>query len=340
MEHARWVRRPEGSNWGDFGAGDQVGRMNLVTPERRRVAAREIVTGETFVLSLPLDRPGTSLFAGRQPLSLFAVRAPDGEYHYRRPFSRSIPGATDVFSDDGVTLFTQQSTQWDALGHAGYHFDADGDGVDELVYYNGFRDDRIMVPPGAPGGPRARALDIGNLAMTGTQGRGVLVDLHAIYGRDSVAVGYDALMTALDRQKATVEPGDFLCLYTGVADLLLEMGDSFAAEHARQNCAGLDGGDRRLLRWIADSGLVAICADNAAVEKSGRTQPSAAHPASSLPLHRFCLFEQGIHLGELWYFTDLAAWLGAHGRSRFFLTAPPLRLPGALGSPATPVATV
>jgi hypothetical protein len=27
-------------------------------------------------------------------------------------------------------------------------------------------------------------------------------------------------------------------------------------------------------------------------------------------------------------------------RSRFLLTAPPLRLPGAVGSPATPVATV
>ncbi|MBM4270444.1 MAG: hypothetical protein FJ144_28200 [Deltaproteobacteria bacterium] len=27
-------------------------------------------------------------------------------------------------------------------------------------------------------------------------------------------------------------------------------------------------------------------------------------------------------------------------RSRFLLTAPPLRLPGAVGSPATPIATV
>jgi hypothetical protein len=45
-------------------------------------------------------------------------------------------------------------------------------------------------------------------------------------------------------------------------------------------------------------------------------------------------------LGELWYFTELAAWLRTNGRTRFLLTAPPLRLPGAVGSPATPVATV
>jgi len=42
----------------------------------------------------------------------------------------------------------------------------------------------------------------------------------------------------------------------------------------------------------------------------------------------------------MWYFTELARWLREHGRGRFLLTAPPLRLPGAVGSPATPVATV
>ena len=59
-----------------------------------------------------------------------------------------------------------------------------------------------------------------------------------------------------------------------------------------------------------------------------------------LPLHEHCLFKNGIPLGELWYLTELASWLRAHRRTRFLLTAPPLRLPGAVGSPATPIATV
>ncbi len=46
------------------------------------------------------------------------------------------------------------------------------------------------------------------------------------------------------------------------------------------------------------------------------------------------------HLGEMWLLSELAAWLRAQGRSRFFLSAPPLRLPGAVGSPANPIATV
>ena len=61
---------------------------------------------------------------------------------------------------------------------------------------------------------------------------------------------------------------------------------------------------------------------------------------SILPLHHPCRFKLGIPLGELWYLRDLAAWLHENGRNRFMLTAPPLRLPGAVGSPVTPIATV
>ena len=54
----RWKNRPEGSTWGDFGPDDQLGRMNLVTPERRLAAMKEVRDGKVFCLSLPLDYPG------------------------------------------------------------------------------------------------------------------------------------------------------------------------------------------------------------------------------------------------------------------------------------------
>ena len=59
-----------------------------------------------------------------------------------------------------------------------------------------------------------------------------------------------------------------------------------------------------------------------------------------LPLHELCLFKQGIPLGELWYLKELKSVLDSQQRSAFMLTAPPLRLPGAVGSPVTPVATI
>jgi len=100
----------------------------------------------------------------------------------------------------------------------------------------------------------------------------------------------------------------------------------------------LDGADAALLAWITASGVAALCADNYAVESYPARTSGPGH--SILPLHHHCLFKLGVPLAELWYLKDLADWLHAQGRNRFLLTAPPLRMPGAVGSPVTPIATV
>jgi kynurenine formamidase len=334
----RWKNRPPGSNWGDFGTDDQIGRMNLLTTECRLRACREVSVGLTFTLTLPLDYPGGSILSPYRKPPEFNVVPRGSGHNYNYSLAEVNPAFTDVISDDAVLLFTQYSTQWDSLAHAGQAFDADDDGVAESVYYNGFRAGKDIVGPGEAG-PFAKALGIENLAVAGVQGRGVLVDLHAIYGRERVLTGYDELMAALERGKAAVEPGDFLCLRTGFAEVLLEMKRKPDRELLMRSCAALDGRDQRLLQWITDSGIVAICADNFAVEAyPARNSASDRHPA--LPLHEHCLFKLGVHLGELWYFAELAEWLAANRRSSFLLTAPPLRLPGAVGSPVTPIATV
>ena len=83
-------------------------------------------------------------------------------------------------------------------------------------------------------------------------------------------------------------------------------------------------------------------ADNYAVEATGRRRPDrrSGNAHSLLPIHHLCLFRLGVPLGEMWYLHELATWLREHDRSRFLLTAPPLRLPGIVGSPLTPIATV
>ena len=64
------------------------------------------------------------------------------------------PKYVDVWADDVVTLSLQYSTQWDSLAHVGAEFDADGDGVEEAVYYNGYRAGTDLVGP--PTTPRRR----------------------------------------------------------------------------------------------------------------------------------------------------------------------------------------
>jgi kynurenine formamidase len=153
-----------------------------------------------------------------------------------------------------------------------------------------------------------------------------------------VLVDYEALMRVLQTDAVQLEEGDLLLLHTGFAEVVLGMQQKPDMDVLNNACAVLDGRDPRLLAWITSSGVAAICADNYAVE--AYPARDVAGPRAALPLHEHCLFKLGIPLGELWWLTDLARWLRAQRRSRFLLTAPPLRLPGAVGSPVTPVATV
>jgi len=136
-----------------------------------------------------------------------------------------------------------------------------------------------------------------------------------------------------------VEKGDFVCFYTGFVDVILELKKNPDPKLIHHTCTGLDGRDDKLLNWVSDCGCAALIADNYAVEIIPAS-PFKPMPHALMPLHEHCLFKNGIHLGEIWYLTELARWLREHKRNRFLLTAPPLRLPGAVGSPAVAVATV
>ena len=137
-----------------------------------------------------------------------------------------------------------------------------------------------------------------------------------------------------------VERGDLVCLYSGFGDVVISSsGRLDTAEVHPARCSELDGRDQRLLRWIDATGLAALISDNIGIEALPARATEGERQAS-LPLHEFCLFKLGIALGELWYLSKLADWMRQHERRYFLLTAPPLRLPGAVGSPVTPLATV
>lgn len=359
MANQRWKNAPPGSHWGEFGPDDQRGRMNLVDAAKVLQGVAEVREGKTFCLSLPLDVPGGQRMNPRRlPPRRYSVLR-DGQSAGQQGFCWSYqsedPELTDVVNDDVVLMSLQYSTQWDSFAHVGSHFDADGDGVAEAVFYNGFRAGEHIRPgaedpnPAEPWArypaPNADALSIAVLAEHGAQGRGVMIDLEQHVGRQRQAIGYDALMRILDADRVQVEAGDMVCLHTGFADTLLTMNRQPDVAQLHATGSGLDGHDAKLLNWITDTRLACLLADNPAVELVVPKLASAAQAGNPLrqprlPLHEHCLFKNGIHLGELWYLTELARWLRAHGRSRFLLTAPPLRLPGAVGSPATPIATV
>lgn len=338
MARKQWVNRPAGSNWGEFGADDQLGRLNLIGPEQRRAAVQEVEQGITFSLSLPLDVPRQAALNPRRRPPQLQPAMHNGFPYFNYALGQTVPGATDVISDDSLTLSPQYSTQWDALGHVGGLFDADGDGFPEPVGYNGFSvaDGPVLSLADYRG---AQALSVAPAARHGVQGRGTLVDLHHHFGSARRAIGYTDLMRVLEADKVEVRRGDILCLHTGFADMVASLRPEDDHQGLRSACAVLDGTDPLLLKWIDESGIAAIAADNYAVEER-RHQLAPGEQGPLLPLHEHCLFKLGLPLGEMWYLTELAQWLRQHARHAFLLTAPPLHLPGAVGSPTNPIATV
>jgi hypothetical protein len=358
---SRWVRRPEGSNWGDFGPDDQLGRLNLLGPEKVLQGMKEVQTGKNFCLSLPLDHPGGNVMNVRRfpPVLRPSLRA--GKVNFNYLVNQEEADVTDIMNDDVVLMSLQYSTQWDALAHVGYLFDADGDGIPEPRYYNGYRGLQDMQGPreaseatsmkddmvSTKSTSKATALGIENMAKTCVQGRAVMIDLHAHFGNESKAVTFEMLSNVMRVDGVTIERGDMVCLHTGLGQMIMDMRGK-PDSSVNNSCAALDGRDPALMNWITDSGLACLIADNFGVEvmptpgtwRAGLAENLRGCVCAFLPIHEHCIFKLGVPLGELWYLTELASWLRTNSRSRFLLTAPPLRLPGAVGSPVTGVGTV
>ncbi|KCZ96583.1 hypothetical protein HPO_19123 [Hyphomonas polymorpha PS728] len=343
----RFKVRPPGSNWGDFGPNDQIGRLNLITSQKVLQGIAEVKEGLTFCLSLPLNRPGNQALAPsrKPPKVLPALVGRKQKPFLNFPMSLVVNGAIDVGSDDYATIYLQHSTQWDGFAHSGAWFDADDDGEPEIRYYNGYKggEDVVVIEDRGDDTPNhggALRLGIEHMAASCVQGRGVMIDLEKHFGRQRRAVGFKDLEQVMKADGVVVERGDIVCFRTGLAKLVWEGGDAPDPALLNSVCAGLDGHDDDLLDWISSSELAAIVSDNFAVELHVVGEEKLSVDCCVSPLHRHCLFKLGIPLGELWYLSELADWLAANNRTRFMLTAPPLRLPGALGSPLTPVATV
>lgn len=351
MSTQRWQQRPDGSTWGDWGPDDQRGRMNLLTPEVRLRGMQEVQTGEAFVLSMPLDYPkGSPLNPSRIPPILRPSQRTETVVNFNTDLSKLEEGRDDVLSDDLVLMSLQYSTQWDSFAHVGARFDVHGTGETEMVYYNGYRAgvDIVGTDSVEESGFRqgaelvetshAHALGVEHLAQTPVQGPAVVVDLERHFGPGRRSIGYDEWMEVILADGIEVQEGDMLLLHTGYAEHIMKNDGVATSAELDQLGVVLDGSDERLRQWVTDSGIIAIISDTYAVEHY--PAKITATNSSILPLHQHCLFRLGVHLGELWRLSPLALRLRELGRHRCLLTAPPLYLRGAVGSPVTPIATI
>jgi kynurenine formamidase len=298
------------SNWGRWGAGDEIGTLNNVTPRDIVAAARLIRKGRVFSLALPFDSrgPQSGLWGNRfNPIHTMLATGTD-----------AVAGRQESiglrYADDMVSMPLQCGTQWDALGHIF---------LGEKMW-NGY-DARLVDSSGAKKNGIEKVRD--KMA-----GRGVLLDVARArdvrWLADGEGIGTAELEQCAARQKVEIRRGDFVIVRTGQMERCLESG----------SWGGYAGGDAPGLRfetadWVRRTDIAAICADTWGCE----VRPNESSEASQ-PWHWVVIPMIGISMGEIFYLKELAEDCAADGVYEFFFCAPPLPITGAVGSPVNPIA--
>ncbi|MDT9592169.1 cyclase family protein [Nocardioides zeae] len=295
--------------WGDWGPDDEIGAAHWTTPETVRHAATLVRRGVAFPLALPLDRTGpqTGRTARVNPQHVMLRHGgdllADGEAGLRGMRS----------TDDAVYLPLQAGTQWDAFCHIFY----DGQ------TYNG-RGPETVTSAGASVNSITRMADR-------SAGRGVLVDLPRLVGREHLEPGEAVQDSDLERWSAQhgveIGAGDTVLLRTGhLARRRAEGWGDYVAGPAPG--LGLSGA-----AWLARRRVSAVAADTWGMEVLPSECPDISHP-----VHVVLMVNAGVRIGEIWDLDDLAADCAEDGVPEFLLVAPPLPITGAVGSPLNPLA--
>lgn len=158
-------------------------------------------------------------------------------------------------------------------------------------------------------------------------GRGILLDVAGVLGVERLKPAYeisvDDLKAALARTGATPQAGDVLLIRTGWGALYA---DAVAYENLRE---GAPGPGVPAGQWLADFKPRACGSDTIAFE---RIPPIETVP--SLPVHSLMLVEHGIHLIEIMMLEELAK----AAVYEFTFVMSPLKIVGATGAPARPLA--
>jgi kynurenine formamidase len=294
------------SNWGRWGGEDQRGTLNFISAERIVEAAALIRTGKVFELSIPIGSvgPQTGLGGRINPLHFMTVM-PTDDLH--------LAGGINI-SDDFLSMPLQGATQWDSLAHVGY---------DDL-FYNDVSVHTVLARSGAS----RNAIDN---ALPGIVGRGVLVDVARARGVEWLDAGQviepDELEAVLGAQAVTIRSGDILAVRTGWRRKAIVDGWG-------EWMAGNPGLGLACATWLHDKEVAAVISDNWCVE----VMPSVKDQGGVLPLHCVLIRDLGMMLGEIFDFEELAADCAEDGIWDFFLSAPPLRVVGGVGSPVSPLA--
>ena len=299
---------PPKSAWGLWGDDDEVGTINLLTPERAAQAAKLVQSGKAFPMNWDLELPDPPLF-GRERL--------------RHEIKNKRPNVNDDVYHD---FNTQSSTQWDGLTHYGnnhYH-----------GFYNGVQQEQITGQVGTRNGIQV-------WARRGIVGRAILIDYARWAETNSLKYNPGSrheitaaeVETVAREQGVKFQVGDILIVRSGWVKWYLEQNqaqrETLVANPPYQ-AVGMAQGDETL-RFLWDNHFAAVAGDAIAFE---------AYPPHKERgfMHETILALWGMPIGEMFYLEALAEECAASQRYEFFFTSAPLNKLGGVASPPNALA--
>jgi kynurenine formamidase len=258
------VQSQQQDNWhpSKWGAGDELGAANLLTPERALAAAQLVKTGKVYELGIAVT-PDTPAFPPRD-CKLYVVQPG------QQSGATMGPGKL-TYNDDILNCWVGIGSQLDGLGHIG---------VDN-VFYNGNHLKDFAETTGL------KKFGIEKVPAMVT--RGVLLDMAAHLGVDVVKEGTafnrEEIEAAASKQGVEIREGDVVIFHTGWLSLIDKDPQRYGSVEPG---VGRDGA-----RYLASKGVVAVGADTWGVEAIPFEEN-----AGVFEVHQILLAKNGIYILE------------------------------------------
>lgn len=291
-------------NWGKWGADDERGTLNYITPATVRNAAALVRSGRTISMAVPLNK----------------VAGPDNPH----PVAHYMAQAFDIQSTLGEPGFALDYLAGEIHGDCHTHIDALCHVAYKGKLYNGK----------AAAGVNSRGpafQDITTYAH-GIVSRGVLFDLPRLRGikwlEPGEAVTADELEKCEEAEGVRLGEGDILVFRTGHHRRRLELG-AWDNGYDGEGKAGLHAAAISLLHQRK---IAAFFPDG-----DGETVPSGVEGVA-YPIHALQIAAMGMICADSLNLEDVSAACEAEQRWEFLVMAAPLRLPGGTGSFFNPIA--
>ncbi|KAI1270324.1 putative cyclase-domain-containing protein [Xylariaceae sp. FL1019] len=303
---------PPVSAWGLWGPDDELGSLNILTPEKVKAAISEVRTGETIPLNLSLD-------AFIQPMN-----------PARKPCEHTIFAKGNA-NDDALNINTQGASHWDGPRHYPYQ--------SSLKYYNGATQDDISGPT------KNNRLGVHGMARKTITGRGVLLDWAS--WAEARGLKYDAFSTfsiphsqilaVAEAQGVSFNEGDILFVRSGWLSAFHKLTPDQQASLANRPVRasmGLEASGESI-RWHWDNGFAAVAGDTVAYE----VWPSPRE-WRGISMHEVFLSGWGMPIGESFDLEVLAEKCKKRNCWSFMFVSVPLDIPGGVASPPNAVAII